>query len=46
MICPDCNSEMDKNNHTVIASDGLAALCDTAYYKCPECKIEIDEEEI
>ncbi len=44
MTCPDCHTNMEK----VIAGtdeDGDVVAYDNPYWKCPKCKIELEEDE-
>ena len=43
MFCLECDIPMDRKDKTGMASDGLVALLDEYYYKCPKCGNEIDE---
>lgn len=38
MICSDCNTKMD------IITEGYEEVKLEPYYKCPKCKLEIEEE--
>ena len=48
MKCPDCkNEELEKvflAEH--IDERGIPYTLDNAFYKCPKCRCEFDEEEI
>lgn len=44
MICPDCNMPMTWRAET-LDKNGDVVMLEYIIWKCPKCKIEIEEEE-